>query len=317
MKFKLYSSCFPVSGKERCVVLDLQKMRFTVIPHALYEILTEFSGYSKEELVRLYGSRKVLTDYFEFLEKEGLGFWTATPENFPSLSRTWERPEPIIQSEVEVFRDLDGDYFAAIEELEALQACHLEVSFQHPPDMGTIEYFFERFSRSGFQTIDMVVPYPTSKALKRWMDLWNLYPKFNVLLLYDAPFNSYHMQGQVIATKKNLKTLKGPKEEYTGISDLIITESFFLESQEHNPFFNRKVAIDGMGNIKNASHLDRYYGNIARDKIPDIVHTQEFQRLWYIPNEKIVELKDWELRYCWLNTKEPHSLDEDLFTLKN
>ena len=90
---------------------------------------------------------------------------------------------------------------------------------------------------------------------------------------------------------------------------LIVNKEFFLESLEHNPYYNRKVSIDENGNVKNAIEHEKSFGKVGQEALSKIVEREDFQELWYASNDKVEDVMDWELRYCWFNTHPLEKLD--------
>lgn len=74
--FKLFACCFPVSGKERALICDVQRNLFEFIPLALFEILEVLEGKTLNE-VKLFFNHlhdDLIEEYFYFFGKQGIYF---------------------------------------------------------------------------------------------------------------------------------------------------------------------------------------------------------------------------------------------------
>jgi len=69
MYFKLFADCLPVRGVVRSVIYDIGRGNFKLIPNELYEILTEHSNKTVDEIKRFYDNKydETIEEYFTFL----------------------------------------------------------------------------------------------------------------------------------------------------------------------------------------------------------------------------------------------------------
>lgn len=300
MYFTLYSDKIPVEGKDRSAICDLERKRYTYIPNALYEILTRFSDRSVQELKKLYQEPERIIEYFEFLQNEELGFYTQEPERFPRIDLEWQRPESIIVAELQVDDSLEDHHLKALDELDQAGCKHVEIAAKRGLPYEEIDSLFTLFSGAGFRTIDLLLGYETSTPLDRFLKLKDELPEFNILVFHSAPQEYRNTDKRTFWSQRSLADLK--KREDPPFQNLILNREFFLESLYFNPYYNRKVSIDEEGNVKNAIEHQRSFGRIGERPLGNIVNGEEFRELWYASNDKVEDVKDWELRYCWLNT---------------
>lgn len=82
---------------------------------------------------------------------------------------------------------------------------------------------------------------------------------------------------------------------------------FFSEANNYNVYFNRKLAIDNKGDLKNSLHSNHIFGNIfqPKEKIIDIICSSNFQRIWYSKKDITSVCKDCEFRYLCSYKEEP------------
>lgn len=300
MHFVLYSDKIPVDGAERSAICDLERKRYTLIPNALYEILTTFYDRTPQEIGKLYQAPDLIKDYFTFLEREGLGFFTKNPAFFPQIPLEWNRPEKILVAEIQVKDGFEDHHLKGLDELERVQCKHVEIAAEDPLPIEEIESLFSLFSGSAFRTIDLLTPFHPAHPLDRTLRLKEKTPEFNILVFHEAPENISNKEEHVFWTPKGLKELKS--KEDPPFQQLILNKEFFLESLEHNPYYNRKVSIDEEGNIKNAIEQERSFGKVGEQALETVIERADFQELWYASNDRIEDVMDWELRFCWFNT---------------
>lgn len=314
MHFTLYSDKIPVEGKERSAICDLERKRYTFIPNALYEILTRYSSRSIKELGRLYEAPERVEEYFEFLREEGLGFYTRSPERFPSIDLEWHRPEPVVVAEIQVQDSLEDHHLKALDELDRLHCKHVEVAAKEALSAEEIESLFALFAGSGFRTVDLLLQHDPAYPVDRILRLKERTPEFNLLVFHGAPDRERDTEKLVFRTPRSLGDLK--KRESPPFQRLIINREFFLESMEHNPYYNRKVSIDEEGRIKNAIEHEADFGKIGSKSLERVIASEEFQELWYACNDKVEDVKNWELRYCWLNTHPLEKLENGNYKIQ-
>ena len=300
MYFVLYSDKIPVSGREQSAICDLGRKRYTFIPNALYEILTRFQDRTIKELGQLYQRPERIRSYFRFLEQEELGFYTQEPERFPRIPLEWSRPESLIGAEIQVADRFEDHHLKGMDELDRAQCKHVEITALDPLPIEEIESLFDLFSGSGFRTIDLLLPFQPSHPIDRTLRSKEAIPEFNILVFYGAPQRIRNSEDHIYWTPKGIEELKA--REDPPFQQLILNKEFFLESLEHNPYYNRKVSIDEEGCVKNAIEHSKSFGKIGEEALKNIIERSDFRELWYASNDKVEDVMNWELRYCWLNS---------------
>lgn len=94
--FKLYSFCLPVMGKSAALIINMQRMTCTTIPQFLCEVLQDYTDVDILTLKNIYNDEEnAIDEYFGFLIKNQLGFYTHEPERYPRMSLEWDAPEKI------------------------------------------------------------------------------------------------------------------------------------------------------------------------------------------------------------------------------
>ncbi len=118
--FKLYANCMPVKGARRSIICDLQKQRLRFIPNNLFYILTELADHSVADIKQKFEGKtdQTIDDYFALLVKEDYGFWCDEPENFLPLDLTWDRPEAVTNSIIDIDSSSCHDYTEIFTQLD-------------------------------------------------------------------------------------------------------------------------------------------------------------------------------------------------------
>jgi hypothetical protein len=60
---------------------------------------------------------------------------------------------------------------------------------------------------------------------------------------------------------------------------------------------------------------DKPFGNVCCNEVEKIVMSTEFQKLWNISHDKILEIKEFEYRYSLYLPYKIEKIDDDLYTI--
>ncbi|MCE9539157.1 MAG: hypothetical protein K8R85_08060, partial [Bacteroidetes bacterium] len=85
--------------------------------------------------------------------------------------------------------------------------------------------------------------------------------------------------------------------------------NLYTEAQKHHTYFNRKLYIDEIGNIKNAPTSEDTFGKVKNIKtglqLKAIVQSRKFQKYWFVNKEVCDICKDCEFRYMCVDNRLP------------
>ena len=124
-------------------------------------------------------------------------------------------------------------------------------------------------------------------------------PRLNLLCYYNSPNEIEHPNERSYYSEKSMES----RNEHEVSSDYFtINIKLFTESQNHNTYYNRKLAIDLNGNIKNAPEQITDFGNITDISLKEAIKQEKFQRLWYIHKAMIDICKDCEFRHMCVDS---------------
>ncbi|MEM1319337.1 MAG: hypothetical protein AAGG75_03725 [Bacteroidota bacterium] len=312
--FSLYSYSIPVMGKEQAVICDLANARYTKIPKFLYEVFTDFRDQSITVLEQSYkDTQGTIVKYLNLLEERKIGLFTDTPECYNTINLDWRYAQEILWGVVDILDYKSYDCLDVMEQIINLNCTYIEIRFFGNYHVKDIEELLELTERSGIRCIDFVIP--DTPQLDQTLKLYDKYMKVNSFLIYGSDREFQLEDKRIYSTKRKLQHDSAmeniPRDEF------IITPEFFSESQKFNPFYNRKVCIDSYGKIKNCTTHTAHFGDVRVDRIAEVVKSDEFREMWYTCPDKIIDVRDWEFRYIWLNTHELRKIDEDLYEIKN
>lgn len=303
---RLYSSNVAVKGKSQSCIYSLGRGELHMITNSLFDILTEAETKTFQTIKNKYRSQlKVFDSYVDYLQRENLAFFTDTPENFPKLKIQFHTPE--IVSGVIAEYSFNYDFDKLIKDLDYCNCKSMQLIVKSPlGSFDQLSWLMENAVGSTLRKIDIILSYNSSFTDLQFNELITKYKKIGMITIcggkeqkirnYDsvALFNFPVLLDHFL-TKWKLQNV------------FIINIQYFMESQFHNPYYNKKVFISEKGDIKNSQFSKEIFGNIGSCHLADVVHTDAFQKLWHtIPPQ----LETSEFRYCLYNPVGPIEIDK-------
>lgn len=108
---------------------------------------------------------------------------------------------------------------------------------------------------------------------------------------------------------------KRGKGEFVSKDNITPSYLLYLESQEYNTYFNKKVFISSTGELKNTKENPEVYANINDhdffEKINWIIKTKEFRKYWYVKKDDCNVCCNCEFRYSCVDNRIPVKKDEN------
>ena len=273
---RLYAFCIPVYGKSTCVLYNLQEETLTEIPEMVYEFLITMQNKSWQDLEQEYVNQiDILSEYKDFILAQGWGFLTTEPEKFPAINFNYRSPHVIQQATIKVdFEHYDALLVCSV--LGKLGCRHLNCVIEKPNKYALLT-FLEGLQDSLYRSIHLFVKH-TIEMEEFCLCYKQQFPRLLFIVLYDAPCAKKIQQDSIVLLQEsyqNIPTLSGANQLFASLS-------FFVESQQYNPYYNQKVFIDTFGNIKNVAHQQQFYGNVNENNWHLIFYSQIFQKLWHV-----------------------------------
>lgn len=314
MYFKLYANCLPVSGVNHATLCDLGSNSYCFIPIQLYELLeiNKKFGFSLSELSAYYDGccDEGIEKWFTYLESKGYGFYTQEPELFPELNLDWDSPYRLSNAIIEYDKDSVFSLENVLFQLNEIGCQAVEMWFIDDYDLDALGKVLSLFRDSRFKAFFIYLKYQDGIFPEKAANLFLNYRRILSLVFHSAPEemnNIYPAKGHefinntIRATKSKLG--RNMKDVISG-SKLAINMDVFTESQHFHPGFNRKVAIDSRGFIKNYPSFIKSYGAIGDIGINEVLLNRDFRWIWNVKPDMIEECKQCCLRYVCVNNIE-------------
>ncbi|MDR1056352.1 MAG: grasp-with-spasm system SPASM domain peptide maturase [Prevotellaceae bacterium] len=306
-----FACCIPVSGYNRSIIYDLNRQSYSYIPNELASILKEQFGKNVLELVESYPrkDREILIEYFEFLEENEYIIYVDDDNKdlFPPLSTEWDYHGSISNAILDI-EDENYDIRDILKQLCELGCEYIQLRLKTE----AFDYLARILDWIGNGTtiisIELFIPYhqnisSTLNSITANHRVYNVYvynaPEFQLSTIENRAW------GNVIMLNQNLQDK--PVQE---ISYFTVNVKLYTESLHYNNYLNRKLYIDCFGNMKNAPEQLCDFGNVMKDKLEDVVKSEQFQRLWHSKKDDIEICKDCEYRYMCVDSRIPRNLND-------
>ena len=301
--FALFACCLPVRGARRSVICDLQRQSLHFIPDGLYEILTEHRGRSVEAIKSHYHHQydEEIDEYFAFLLREELGFWSDDPGSFPDLDLSWDPPERITNAILDADPGSAHDYPAILRQLDDLGCKALEARFFHGCRLGELSAVLAAAGGGRLRSIELVAGYGEELTPEALESLATAHQRVSGILIHSAPaWRRRRWTFERLGTSLEYVTeaIDGPRccgKIHPG--QLAVNLDTFVEAKRFNSCLNRKLSIDARGEIRNCPSLPRSFGNVREVSLHSALAHRDFPALWSINKDQIAVCKDCELRY--------------------
>lgn len=312
--FKLFAHNIPVKGKDKGAIYDLQNQQITTIPNVLCSILSDLNHDSIQNIKQKYtpNSPELFENYLTFLRQKGLGCDVLCLEDFPTLNLSWDSSSEINIAVIEH----DFEHYNlknTLWQLDDLLCRHLELRIESlHKDVSHLEEILDFANDKVFKSITLLIDYQSIGAEQAEL-IFERCKKIDFMVIHDSPWKMPHSNypQNILFIEESLSEMsRNMKEKY------IVNMSYFTESQQFNPFYNRKICIDKLGNIKNSLSNPLHFGNVNTHKIRKVISSDSFQKLWHASPDKIIGLRDSALRYATFLTADLEEDNAGLFHIK-
>jgi SPASM domain peptide maturase of grasp-with-spasm system len=298
--FKLYANCMPVKGARRSVICDLQKQRIRFIPNDLFHILTELADSSVVEIKQRFDGKtdKVIDDYFALLVAEDYGFWCDEPEKFPPLDLTWERPEAITNSIIDIDRSSRHDYTQIFSQLDDLGCQAVQIRAYDALSMKELDELLQASQHRRLRHLDLVIKFQPELTKETLTEFCLRYQLISAISVYSSPQESKH---EVFPLPVFIRFYTHP---VTPSSCGVVSPGYFSLFQEHfteaqkfNTCLNRKLSISADGSIRSCPSMPQSFGNISHTTLKSVVKEPALIQIGSITKDQVAVCRDCEFRY--------------------
>lgn len=301
--FKLFSCCVLEEGYTGNVILDFQRKRIKYIPQTLYQILIEFKNKNIHEIKAYFNFERdaIIDEYFTFLYENEFGFYCSKNEIslFPEINFSYEYPSVITNAIVDFIQDHELNFANVFEKLFGLNCSNIQIRFVDMCKKEEMVEILKLTKKYEFNSIEIIIPYQDwiSKAYLKMLLVRYAVVKIDI---YNCPDGKCLLQEYVQPHSGGMDTISN-----SGEKDMFnLSVLFYSEAKTHNPYFNRKLFIDGKGEIRNSPECKVTFGNIQKiQKIEKVILSNAFQKKWFITKDMIDVCKDCEFRSICIGGK--------------
>lgn len=302
--FRLYGACIPVKGAARSTICDLQRGECRLITNSLYEVLTEHRDHTLAQMLEIYPEdQRTLLDYFDFLEREELGFWTSAPERFPPMDLYWDSPGIITSAIIDHDAFSVHDYKDIFFQLEELGCTEIQIRFFCTIENDLLQNILAFTTNSRTRSVHLVFPYDEEKTGQWCADFCARHARVHNMLVTAAPashvFSVKNNRGKIMAQVAFI-TETIDSDQHCGVHSLYHFSTdykTFTEANHFNTCLNKKLGIDVHGNIKNCPSLKQSFGNVKEVSLCAAVQQKNFKQLWEINKDQVEICRHCEFRY--------------------
>ncbi|HET7818204.1 MAG TPA: grasp-with-spasm system SPASM domain peptide maturase [Bacteroidia bacterium] len=310
MYIKLYACCIPVKGMVRSLICDIQRGETYFIPNALYEVLTVCRTLPIAAIHKKVENKKILNEYFEYLIKNELAFYTEKPSSFPDIALSFNTASRITNSIIDFDTNSRYNVSTIFNQLEQLGANAVQIRFFVKVNSMLLKKILMHTDKSRFRAIELVLPYQKNHNIE---NIIKAHPRISLIIRYNADENQhieYSKSCNIILTKQHINNVRScGKISSNYFSNNI---SSFTEALNHNSCLNRKISIDANGEIKNCPSMQESYGNIKDTTLEQALNKKGFKKYWNLTKDKINVCKDCEFRYictdCRAYVEDPNDI---------
>jgi SPASM domain peptide maturase of grasp-with-spasm system len=317
--FMLFACCVPVKGNQRGVIYDLQRGKFKYIPAVFYDLLLLTGTKTVAEIKTVYSneSDKVIDDFFDSLAAEQWGFYTSTPGFYPALSMQWDYPSQVSCCIAEYIVSRPGwNLPSLMMQLDTLQTVLLQLRLFDAPDCNTITSLLPLLKESSLSGAELLINWFPGMDFDLLFEYMLAEHRITKLIVHSMP------PGIKVTTNKPFDEFLRSRTAFTTqvfrqnevaekikIESFVVNTEFFTEAHNYNAGLNRKLAVDGDGNIKNYTSHSRVLGNMNTHTLAQAIENSRIAQHWAVHNDHIIKCKDCEYRYMCMDNTEVVSRD--------
>ena len=311
-----------VKGFSRCIICDLERNGYIIIPETLYEILFENnSGFIIDKIIAKYAdgseeNKKTVLEYFYMLKEADLIFFTNFAEYYVPIKLEWDFPGYVSNSIIDIKDDVQPALLF-IDQIAKMGCRFIQVRIFKKKSIDSLLTVLDRVSNSIIEAIEIIMPFESDVTTKNIISVLETYDRIRTFSLFNAPDNSILYKrsvgfGQVVMVKSNIKN---------EISCGFISHHYFVsniatitESLSHNSCLNRKISIDVDGNIKNCPSMSQSFGNIRDTTLQEALDHPDFKKFWNVTKDQIAVCQDCEFRYICTDCRGYIENPEDMYS---
>ncbi len=300
--YPLFSSCIPHVGFSRTLLVDTNRKQVHFIPNSLFKILNLSKEKTLKEILSQFSNEDqgIILEYFEYLIQNEF----VTPlkkddlKRFPPMSLEWDYPTHCSNAIIDIVNEDTFSIIDAIKKLVHINCFHIQVRFFKTINMDRFEKIISFLNHSDICTFNICTNKITDDVLfykncieSNWklskLEVYNWEKEF--VGITDAVNSQIYFYERELSDSTQCGIVD-PK--YFSHEIESITESIHF-----NSCLNRKLCIDQNGYVKNCPSMTQHFGHISECNLEEVIHSHEFQKLWFINKDQIDVCQDCEFRY--------------------
>ena len=312
----LFSFCKIVKGEENSIICDFQKEKIKFIPNEMVTVIKMLQEQTFDSVKSQFVEDvDIFNSYIKFLSDEGFVFYNESNENFVDIENYWASPEIINNAIIEYSFD-NYNLADVLIQLDNLLTKFIEFRFTTFIEENITEFtkVLEYCTDSVLRSARIYMPYESKEMSQKLIELVKSFPVVDCIIFYNSKSNRL-IEKDDQQTFFITQTIEDITKANIDRKFLVNNIEFFYECQKFNPYYNKKVAINSKGEIKNCIKNKSVFGNLKDYSIAQIVKTNDFQEFWYATHDKIVEVKNSELRYNYIITNDLVKITDEKFKI--
>ena len=316
----LYACCILVRGSNRSLICDTQRQKYYMIPNSLYEILKDYKYKSIVDIKKMYDNKynDTIDEYFEFLEREDLLFFTESPMDFPDIDLKWNIPSVIHDAIIDIGENFSLlDFEKIILGLDSFGCKHIQVRSFFEKNIDFFYNILNVLEMKRIHTVDLTAKYTVGLNKKSLTQLCNKFPRIHLLYIHSHHKTTILKSGKRDTGHIFTTTQKINNNNHCGIISpeyFTVNIKTFTEAQKHNTCLNRKISIDTEGYIRNCPSMKEHYGNIKDTTLQEALQHPDFKKYWFVNKDQISVCKDCEFRYICTDCRAYIENPEDMYS---
>lgn len=280
-----------VTGVNRECVYDNPRGTHYLVSNGFSELVKKIEGKDRDSLEESLSTEEI--EWVEFMEEKELIMLVPmnTYQLFPAVQSGFETANFISNAIVEY-----GIHFnKSLTLLDQLFCRHIEIKINL---LSELEIIIEQLQESNFQGVDIEL-FDSNLSLNKLKELIEgnsiignvIVPKLDEVLTFNLGST------RLIARRE--------RDYYKPM--FISNEAVFFESEENNPFFNKKLSIDRNGEVSLYSD-HQILGNVCNLTLSSVLEqlgSNDVKSLWNTPKDKIDICNTCEFRRMCLDNRIP------------
>jgi SPASM domain peptide maturase of grasp-with-spasm system len=298
----LYSHCVPVRGKNQGAIYDFHRGRLLFIPNSMIDLIELMKEETFAASGRAVDSPVFFKEHIDYLLSNDLAFYTTTPRYFTPLPDQYFSPEHISNSIFEVDLSM-AIYVPIFRELSDLLCKHLELRVANDDStLNQLKRMLKHSHQTTIRSIDLHLLFNDEFNKQALLGLLTDFKKIRTITVHNTTECDLDHQNNIFFLKDNWEETQKkhfPKDVF------IVNSKFFMESQQYNSYYHKKICITKEGTIKNSLLQNRGYGSYSQSNtLQDAINNKNFKELWYVKPDLIEGVKDSEARYATFYTQD-------------